>query len=118
MRTRRSFSKEFKCRVVEEILSESATIGTQSRKYNIAYQLVVHWKQAYLAGKLDKEPCSITDAGYKHKIEQLERMVGQLTMDNDLLKKALKSSNNHQKSNGKFSEIISPVTKTYSGGAR
>ena len=30
MRTRRSFSKEFKSKVVEEILSESATIGAQT----------------------------------------------------------------------------------------
>ena len=116
MRTRRSFSKEFKCRVVEEILSESATIGAQSRKYNIAYQLVACWKQDYLDGKLDNEP--VTDAGYKHKIEQLERKVGQLIMDNELLKKALKSSSNPQRSNGRFSEIISPLTKMYIGGAR
>ena len=118
MRTRRSFSKDFKRRVVEEILSESATIGAQSRKYNISYQLIIHWKQTYLAGKLDNESCANTDAGYKQKIEQLERMVGQLTMDNELLKKALKSSNNHQKSNGKFSEIISPLTKTFGGGVK
>jgi transposase len=118
MRTRRSFSNEFKSKVLEEILSESTTIGAQSRKYNIAYQMVVRWKQDYLEGKLDKEPCMSTDAGYKHKIEQLERMVGQLTMDNELLKKALKSSSNHQKSNGKFSEIISPLTKTFGGGVK
>jgi len=116
MRTRRSFSNEFKRRVVEEIFSESATIGAQSRKYNIAYQLIVRWKKDYLDGKLDNEP--VTDAGYKGKIEQLERMVGQLTMDKELLKKALKSANNHQKSSGKCSEIISPLTKTPRGGAR
>jgi transposase len=116
MRTRRSFSKEFKSRVAEEILSGSATIGAQSRKYNLAYQLVVRWKQDYLEGKLDNEP--VADACYKHKIEQLERKVGQLTMDNELLKKALKSSNNHQKSNGRCSEIISPLTKTWGEGAK
>ena len=116
MRTRRSFTNEFKRRVVEELLSESSTIGVQSRKYNIAYQLVARWKKDYLDGKLDNEP--VTDAGYKHKIEQLERMVGQLTMDKELLKKALKLTNNHQRSNGKCSEIISPLTKTSKGGAK
>ena len=116
MRTRRSFTNEFKRRVVEEILSESATIGVQSRKYNLAYQLVARWKKDYLDGKLDNEP--VTDAGYKHKIEQLERMVGQLTMDKELLKKALQSANNHQKSNGKCSEIISPLTRKSKGDAK
>ena len=58
----------------------------------------------------------ITDAGYKRKIEQLERMVGQLTMDNELLKKALKSSNNHKNRNVRFSETISPLTKTFRRG--
>jgi len=116
MRTRRSFTNEFKRRVVEEILSESATIGIQSRKYNLAYQLVVRWKKDYLDGKLDNEP--VTDSGYKQKIEQLERMVGQLTMDKELLKKALKSANNHQRSNEKFSEIISPLTRRSKGDAK
>ena len=116
MRTRRSFTNEFKRRVVEEVLSESATIGVQSRKYNLAYQLIVRWKKDYLDGKLDNEP--VTDAGYKHKIEQLERMVGQLTMDKELLKKALKSANSHQRSNGKCSEIISPLTRRSKGGAK
>ena len=116
MKIRRTFSNEFKRRVVEEILSESATIGVQSRKYDLAYQLVVRWKKDYLDGKLDNEP--VTDAGYKHKIEQLERKVGQLTMDNELLKKALKSASNQKRSNGVSSEIISPLTRMSGGGAR
>ncbi|MBU1628199.1 hypothetical protein KKB18_12600 [bacterium] len=88
------------------------------RVVNKTLLISVHWKQTYFARKLDNEPCAITDERYKHKIEQLERMVCQLTMDNGLLKKALKSSNNHENPNGRFSEIISPLTKMSGGGAR
>ena len=74
------------------------------------------WKKAYADGKLDNEPT--TETGYKDKIEQLERMVGRLTMDSDILKKALKYATCHQRSNGNSSEIISPSLETYKGGAR
>jgi transposase len=116
MRTRRRFTNEYKRGVVEEILSESATIGAVSRKYELAYQMVVRWKKDYLDGKLDNEP--VTDAGYKHKIEQLERKIGQLTMDNELLKKAIKSASNQKRSNGVCSGIVSPLTRMSGGGAR
>ena len=67
-------------------------------------------------GKLDNEPESIS--GLKHKIEQLERKVGQLTMDNELLKKVLKSANRQSQANGKYSEIISPLTIMSKGGVK
>ncbi|MCP4651638.1 MAG: transposase [PVC group bacterium] len=116
MRRRRSFSKEFKRGLIEELLSGASKVSELCRKHDLSNPLISNWKQDYLDGKLDNEP--VTDAGYKHKVEELERMVGQLTMDNALLKKALKSANNQPKSNGKFSEIISPLTRRSKGGAK
>jgi len=43
MRLKRSFTKEFKKRVVEEVLSGVSTAAIVSRKYNIAYPLVKRW---------------------------------------------------------------------------
>ena len=87
MRTRRLFTKEFKRQVVEEILSGVTTIAAACRKYSIAYPVKKQWQKAYELGKLDNEPT--TEEGYKQKIAQLERMVGQLTMENAVLKKVL-----------------------------
>lgn len=85
MRTRRSFNKEFKQQVVEEILSSGTTTVAAYRKYSVAYPVIKQWQKAYELGKLDNEPT--TEEGYKQKIAQLERKVGQLTMEVDVLKK-------------------------------
>ena len=116
MRQRRSFNNEFKRKVVEEIISGSTTIGSQCRKYQIAYPVVSRWKKDYADGKLDNEPT--TDAGYQLRIEQLEQMIGRLALDNHLLKKALKLANSQYQSSGKSSKIISPLLDQYKGGAK
>ena len=116
MRRRRSFSKEFKRSLVEELLSGTSSVSVLCRKHEISQQTISTWKKAYLDGKLDNEP--VTEAGYKYKIEQLERKIGQLTMDNELLKKVLQSENNRKKSGGRSSEIISPLTRMSKGGAK
>ena len=84
MRTRRSFSNEFKRQVVEEILSGGTTTVAAYRSHSIAYPVIKQWQKACELGKLDNEP--ITEEGYKDKIAQLERKEGQLTMDVDVLK--------------------------------
>lgn len=116
MRQRRSFSNEFKRKVVEEIISGSTTIGVQCRKYQIAYPVIARWKEDYSDGKLDNEPT--TEAGYHLKIEQLEQMIGRLALDNHLLKKALRLANSQCQSSGKSSRIISPLLDQYKGGAK
>ncbi len=116
MRTRRSFSKEFKRQIVEEILSGGTTTAAACRKYSIAYPVVKQWQKAYELGKLDNEPT--TEEGYKEKIAQLERMVGQLTMENDVLKKALKRTHSQQAKNGFSLTIPFPYSKASEGGAK
>jgi transposase-like protein len=82
MRTRRTFTNEFKRQVVEEILSGGTTTTAAYRKYAIAYPVIACWKKAYSQARLDNEPT--TDAGYQEKIAHLERKVGQLALENDV----------------------------------
>ena len=116
MRIRRTFTKELKCRVVEEILAESTTMAAQCRKYNIAYPLLARWKKDYADGKLNNEPT--TEVGYKDKIAELERMIGRLAMDNELLKKALQLASYHRQSNGNSSVTTSPSLEVSKGGVK
>ena len=116
MRYRRSFSNEFKRRIVEDIISGTATTATLCRRHNLAYPVITRWKKDYAKGKLDNEPS--TDAGYQEKISQLERMVGRLTMENDVLKKALRSVQQQQRSNASSSPITSPLSVVSKGGAK
>ncbi|MBM3253659.1 MAG: transposase [Candidatus Omnitrophica bacterium] len=88
MRTKRTYSVAFKRQVVEELLSGSATMGQLSRRYEISSGLIGHWKNRYLEGKL-VEGKSASVRALEAKIKDLEQMVGRLTMDNELLKKAM-----------------------------
>ena len=60
------------------------------RKYEISPGLLYHWKRQYSRGKYDNEPTG--EALMEERIKELERMVGRLTMENDLLKKAIRLS--------------------------
>ncbi|MFH1541054.1 MAG: transposase [Elusimicrobiota bacterium] len=55
MNTRQTFNKEYKKRVVEEIVSGTITTAAASRKYGIVYQVIKHWQKAYELGRLDNE---------------------------------------------------------------
>jgi len=91
MRTKRIYSTAFKRQVVEELMSGSATMGQLSRRYDISTGLIGHWKNRYMEGKLVEGKTANVKA-LEAKIRDLEQMVGRLTMDNELLKKAMEYS--------------------------
>ena len=98
MRSKRIYSVAFKRQVIEELLSGSATLGQLSRRYEISSGLIGHWKNRYLEGKL-VEGKSANVKALEAKIKDLEQMVGRLTMDNELLKKAMEYSLQRRKEN-------------------
>lgn len=82
---RRQFSKEFKRQVVEEAQSGSTSQAEILRKYEIGSSVYIKWVQAYERGLLDNTPSK--EGVYLNRIAELERKVGQMTMEVDLLKK-------------------------------
>ena len=99
MRNQRSFSLEFKRRVVEELLSGESRPAQLCRRYNISSSLLYHWKRQYSRGRFDNEPTE--EAALKDRIEKLERLVGRLTLENEFLKRGLKNSLSQLNRNGK-----------------
>lgn len=91
MRTKRTYSVVFKRQLVEELLSGTTTMGQLSRRYEISPGLIAHWRERYTEGKL-LEGKSASVKALEAKIRDLEQMVGRLTMDNELLKKAMEYS--------------------------
>jgi transposase len=91
MRAKRTYSVAFKRQVIEELMSGAATMGQLSRRYEISSGLIGHWKNRYMEGKL-VEGNSANVKALRAKIRDLEQMVGRLTMDNELLKKAMEYS--------------------------
>jgi transposase len=115
MKPKRKFSKEFKRIVVEELVSKTSTLGQLSRRHNISAGLISNWKNQYAEGKLAEIADDNNDA-LRSRIEQLEKMIGRLTMDNELLKKATQFS--LQKKNASSSVIISGNGADLEGGAK
>jgi transposase len=85
---RRRFTREFKLQVVREVEAGKSP-AQAAREYQVHPTLLVRWRKEHLQyaeqafmgnGRLYKEEA---------RIAELERMVGQLTMENALLKKAL-----------------------------
>lgn len=86
MASRRRFSKAFKRQVVEEFLAGSVTQAQLARRYDLSPHLIIQWREKYASGKLVEKH---QHAAQDDQIKDLERMVGRLTMENDLLKKAV-----------------------------
>jgi transposase len=98
MRERRRFSVAFKRQVVEELLSKASTLGQLSRRLDVSSGLILYWKKRYEEGGL-AEGSSSNEKELRSRIEQLERMVGRLAMENDLLKRAVEYTARRRKEN-------------------
>jgi len=109
MRNQRSFSLEFKHRVVEKLMSGESRPAQLCRRYNIASSVPYHWKKRYSRGKFNNEPAE--EGAFQNRIEKLERLVGKLTLENEFLKKGLRYSLSQSRRNGKSS----PLSNTSSG---
>jgi transposase len=94
MAERKHYTADFKTRVVLELLTAQKGLMQASRDYGIKDTILSRWKQEFLerAPQLFKgEKAEDTQA--EKRIAELERMVGKLTLELDLTKKALGYSN-------------------------
>ena len=114
MRNQRSFSIEFKRQIVEELLSGQSSTAQICRRHSIGSSLLYHWKKQYSLGKFNNEP--IEEAALKDRIEQLERLVGKLTLENEFLKKGLQNSLKESPRNGKSFAGGKPFSPASDGG--
>jgi len=115
MRNQRSFSLEFKRRVVEELLSGESRPAQICRRYNISSSVLYQWKKHYSRGKFSNEPTE--EAALRDRIEKLERLVGKLTLENEFLKRGLQNSLSQSRRNGKSSLGGNTSSAIFGGGA-
>ena len=88
MTTRRRFTPEFKAQVVLEELTGATTAAEACREYQLSAQVLNRWKAEFL----EKAP-RIFQNGADHsqeeqRIGELERMVGRLTLELHVVRKA------------------------------
>jgi transposase len=89
----RTYTVEFKRQVVEEHLGGGTSLNQLARRHDISRELLRIWVRKYEAGEFVSDGPSQADRrAYEAKIAGLERKVGQLTMELDLLRKGLTSA--------------------------
>ncbi len=115
MKSRRTFSNEFKRQVIEEYLSGVSTAAQLMRRHEISSGLLYHWKDQYTKGRFDNPPTH--EAALEERVRQLEQLVGRLTLENEFLKKAVQRSLAPPKRSGGSSLSIVTSSKASKGGA-
>lgn len=101
MRKRRTFTSEFKARVVLEIISGEKGISETCRAYQLSPILVSKWRTEFV-----ENAAVIFEKNHKgdedqNRMVELERLVGRLSLENDMLKKASSILNAQANRNGK-----------------
>lgn len=87
---RRSFSAQFKFETVMEVLRGEKSVAQVCRERDITETLYYTWRDAFLehAPGIFEDKRSSKHEQQGDRVAELERMVGRLTMENEILKKA------------------------------
>jgi len=88
MAQRRTFTTEFKARVVLEMLAEQKSAAQASREYGIKDSVLSRWKQEFIerASLVFEQPGGSDERD--RRIAELERLVGRQAMELEMAKKA------------------------------
>ena len=109
---RRGFTRDFKMAAIKE-LEAGKTVGTVSRRLEVSRTVLYRWYREY-----KKHPMKAFSGPGKaiaiSREAELERKIGQLTMENDFLKKVLERLEEEQQetSNGGKRYLRRSVKKT------
>jgi transposase len=102
MRARRIFSPKFKAELVLKIIAQEASSAELCRSNNIAPEQVSVWKNEFIAhaDRVFISASSKSEDETASRIAELERMLGRLTMENEILKKTVPLTLSKPKRNG------------------
>lgn len=95
MATRRRFRPEFKSRIVLELISGVKTPSEVCRQHNLKPQVVSRWKADFLNKAPSVFQSDEQRSAEQARIAELERMVGRLTLELEVAKKASVMLNGH-----------------------
>ena len=93
---RRRYSVDEKLRVLEEAAVPGMTISFVARRHGISPSLLFHWRRRMAEG--GKEAVRVDDAvvsaaevrALEKRIRELERVLGRKTLENEILREAVK----------------------------
>jgi transposase len=85
---RRQYTAEFKAKLVLQVLSGEKTASELCRQHKINPNLLNRWRNEFVAQSASVFESGSVDAAAQQQIADLERLVGQLTMQLEIAKKA------------------------------
>src|SRR5512133_2068957 len=85
-RNRRKFSPEFKDEAVKAVIMNSRPIAQVAREITVNEGTLGNWVAAYRRDHADEEPA--LDISERARLREAERLVRELKMENEFLKKA------------------------------
>ncbi len=88
MATRRKFTPEFKARVVLELVSGARSLAEACRQYQLNSQVVTRWKSEFLEKAPQLFQTREQNSQQQARIGELERLIGCLTLELEIAKKA------------------------------
>lgn len=88
MSQRRKFSAQFKSQVVLQLLSGEKSQADLCREHQLTGQVINQWKQQFLAAAPQAFEQGGQSSAEQERIVELERMVGKLTLELEIAKKA------------------------------
>ena len=97
---KRQYSAEFKAQLVLQVLSGEKTASELCRTHKLNPNLLSRWRKEFLAGASSIFESQSRNTAEQQEIAELERLVGQLTMQLEIAKKA--SSYLHPSKNGRW----------------
>jgi len=94
--TRRRFKPEEKKKILREAFAPGASSSLTARKYGIAPSVLYNWRRLMESGQAkaietEEELVPVSEVKkLENRVRELERALGRQTMQNDILKEAVK----------------------------
>ena len=88
MRKRRQFTPDFKAKVVLDVLTGVQSQAETCRKHGLGPNLLALWKTAFIEKAHLIFDGDSTRSAEQARIAELEQVLGRMTLENEILKKA------------------------------
>jgi transposase len=95
MSKHRKFTPEFKAQVVLEVISGAKSAAEICRQHNLKPQVISEWKSTFLENTPQVFQNGKSNSSDQARIAELERLVGRLTLELEVAKKASSILNAH-----------------------
>ena len=103
MSKRRTFTPEFKAKVVLEVLSGTRSSSEACREYGLRASLLSRWKTAFVERSALVFESGEHRSQEQARIAELERLVGRQTLEIEILKKVSTILPAHESKRGSWS---------------